>query len=75
VVTDRLHAHLLCLLLGLPHVVLNDRHGKVRGYWETWRHDRWWPAARLAPTPDQAIQQARLLADPALTQAVARRHG
>ena len=73
VVTDRLHAHLLCLLLGLPHVVLNDRHGKVRSYWETWRHDRWWPVARLAPTPGQAIQQARLLADPAPTQPAARR--
>jgi len=74
VVTDRLHAHLLCLLLGLPHVVLNDRHGKVRSYWQTWRHHRWWPAARFAPTPAQAIQLARLLADPAPTQPAARRH-
>lgn len=74
VVTDRLHAHLLCLLLGLPHVVLDDRHGKVRGYWETWRHDRWWPAARLAPTSDQAIQQARLLTDLPPTKPAARRH-
>jgi pyruvyl transferase EpsO len=74
VVTDRLHAHLLCLLLSLPHVVLDDRHSKLRGYWETWRHDRWWPAARFARTPDQAIQQAGLLADPAPAQAAARRH-
>ncbi|MBV9648637.1 MAG: polysaccharide pyruvyl transferase family protein [Pseudonocardiales bacterium] len=73
VVTDRLHAHLLCLLLGLPHVVLNDRHGKVQSYWETWRHDRWWPVARLAPTPGHAIQQAQLLADPAPTRPAARR--
>jgi pyruvyl transferase EpsO len=73
VVTDRLHAHLLCLLLGLPHVVLNDRHGKVRSYWQTWQHDRWWPAARFAPTPAQAIQWARRLTDPAPTQPSARR--
>jgi exopolysaccharide biosynthesis predicted pyruvyltransferase EpsI len=32
VVTDRLHAHVLSLLLGVPHVVLHDRHGKVRSF-------------------------------------------
>ena len=29
VVTDRLHAHLLSLLLGLPHILLEDRHAKI----------------------------------------------
>lgn len=36
VVTDRLHAHILCVLMDLPHVVMADRHGKVRHYWEAW---------------------------------------
>jgi pyruvyl transferase EpsO len=36
VVTDRLHGHVLSLLLGIPHVLLDDRHGKLRGFWETW---------------------------------------
>jgi exopolysaccharide biosynthesis predicted pyruvyltransferase EpsI len=29
VVTDRLHAHILCLLLGVPHVVLDNSYGKI----------------------------------------------
>ena len=31
VITDRLHAHVLCLLLGIPHVLLDNNYGKVRG--------------------------------------------
>jgi exopolysaccharide biosynthesis predicted pyruvyltransferase EpsI len=36
VVTDRLHAHVLCLLMAVPHVVLPDRHGKIQSFIETW---------------------------------------
>ncbi len=36
VITDRLHGHILCVLMGIPHVVLPDRHGKIRHFWETW---------------------------------------
>ncbi len=36
VVTDRLHGHILALLLGVPHVVLGDRNGKLRGFVDTW---------------------------------------
>ena len=36
VVTDRLHGHLLSLLLGIPHVLLDNSYGKVRSYHETW---------------------------------------
>jgi pyruvyl transferase EpsO len=38
VITDRLHAHVLSLLLGIPHCLLDNSYGKVRGYWETWTH-------------------------------------
>jgi pyruvyl transferase EpsO len=38
VVTDRLHAHILSLLLGIPHCVLDNSYGKVRGCWEAWTH-------------------------------------
>jgi pyruvyl transferase EpsO len=34
-VTDRLHGHILALLLGVPHVILETGHGKVRGFYET----------------------------------------
>jgi pyruvyl transferase EpsO len=36
VITDRLHAHLLCALLDKPHVILGDAHGKVRALYDTW---------------------------------------
>jgi len=35
VVSDRLHAHILCLLMGIPHVVLDNSYGKVRSFHET----------------------------------------
>ena len=52
VVTDRLHGHVLELLLGRPHVVLPDRNGKLRGFIETWTSSasllRWADNARQA---------------------------
>lgn len=36
VITDRLHGHLLCLLLGLPHIVFDNRYGKLEGFISTW---------------------------------------
>jgi pyruvyl transferase EpsO len=36
VVTDRLHAHILSLLLGIPHVILDNSYGKLRQFYETW---------------------------------------
>lgn len=36
VVTDRLHAHILCLLLDIPHVLVDPGFGKLAGFAETW---------------------------------------
>lgn len=60
VITDRLHGHLLSLLLGLPHVILPDRHGKIANTRETWTCD--WPTTRWARTPAEALAHARDLA-------------
>ena len=32
VVADRLHAHILCLMMGIPHVVVDNNYGKVRSF-------------------------------------------
>jgi pyruvyl transferase EpsO len=60
VVTDRLHAHVFCLLLGIPHVVLDNSYGKLSSYAETWgtlgEHARW------ADSAPQALELARALA-------------
>lgn len=37
VITDRLHAHLLCSLLGIPHVVLDNNYRKIARFREVWK--------------------------------------
>jgi pyruvyl transferase EpsO len=36
VITDRLHAHLLSLLLGIPHAVLDNSYGKLGRFLDVW---------------------------------------
>jgi pyruvyl transferase EpsO len=36
VVTDRLHAHLLSLLLAIPHAVLDNTYGKLGRFLDAW---------------------------------------
>lgn len=37
VITDRLHAHVLCMLMGIPHVVLDNTYGKIANVRSAWR--------------------------------------
>ncbi|MCL2385679.1 MAG: polysaccharide pyruvyl transferase family protein, partial [Alphaproteobacteria bacterium] len=39
VITDRLHGHILCLLLRIPHIVLENNYGKLGSFIETWTSD------------------------------------
>ena len=39
VVTDRLHGHILCSLLNIPHVLLDNSYGKNRDFFDTWADD------------------------------------
>ena len=52
VVTDRLHGHLLSLLLGIPHVIMDDQYGKLRSFYETWTKPC--PLGVFAGSPDAA---------------------
>ena len=36
VATDRLHAHILCLLLNIPHVLFDNNYGKLSSFYRTW---------------------------------------
>ena len=72
VVTDRLHAHILCLLLDIPHVVLDNSYGKLRRVSGTWTAaaprvrwaessaDTWDAAAELLGEVDTDPAHARL---------------
>jgi pyruvyl transferase EpsO len=53
VVTDRLHGHILCLLLGIPHVLLPDRYGKLSSFWRTWTNSS--QLGTWCDSPDDAL--------------------
>lgn len=36
VITDRLHGHVLCTLLSIPHVVLDNSYGKISRFRQAW---------------------------------------
>jgi pyruvyl transferase EpsO len=57
VVSDRLHAHILCMMLGVPHVMLDTRYGKIRSFIETWAADS--PLVDLADSPAEALERAQ----------------
>jgi exopolysaccharide biosynthesis predicted pyruvyltransferase EpsI len=57
IVTERLHGHILGVLLGIPQVLVGDRYGKLRSFHETWTRDfplTWW-----AESPAEAVETAR----------------
>jgi pyruvyl transferase EpsO len=56
VVTDRLHGHILSVLMGIPHAVLDNSYGKVRSFAELWTADL--PGIALCDTLDQATTHA-----------------
>jgi len=39
VITNRLHGHIGCLLLGVPHVLIPGPYGKMRAFYDTWTRD------------------------------------
>jgi pyruvyl transferase EpsO len=57
VVTDRLHGHILSLLLGTPHVLLDSAQGKLRGFYETWTRGS--ELVQWADSVDEAANLAR----------------
>lgn len=60
VVTDRLHGHVLSLLLGIPHVALDNSYGKLFGFLDAWTGRI--PLVGRAATPAEARAKAlRLL--------------
>jgi exopolysaccharide biosynthesis predicted pyruvyltransferase EpsI len=59
VITDRLHAHILCTMLGIPHVVLDNSYGKVGSFIEAWTSNQ--PLVRRARDPLHAVAEAQIL--------------
>lgn len=39
VITDRLHGHILSVLMDIPHIILDNSYGKLSGFHEAWTKD------------------------------------
>lgn len=61
VVTDRLHGHLLCAMLGIPHVVLDNSYAKVSSTLNTWTKDL--PGVYTATDSNEALYIAKSLVE------------
>jgi len=61
VITDRLHGHILSTLLGRPHVLLDNRIGKIGNFHATWTKDV--SFVRFASSSEAALYAAEELAD------------
>lgn len=56
VVTDRLHAHIFCMLMDIPHVILDNCYGKIDGFYQSWTINS--SITRRAQTLEQAREHA-----------------
>ena len=59
VVTDRLHAHILSVLMGRPNLLLDNSNGKVFAFYEAWTRD--WPRIGKVNTVEEAFARARAI--------------
>ncbi|XP_055954256.1 uncharacterized protein LOC126831861 isoform X2 [Patella vulgata] len=59
VITDRLHGHILSILLDIPHVILNNKWNKVSNYHNTWTKSL--RNTRVADNGFHAIELAKQL--------------
>ena len=57
VITDRLHGHILCLMMEIPHVLLDNSYGKLRDFYETWTKNE--TLVKWASSPEEALAVAR----------------
>ncbi len=59
VITDRLHGHILCSLLEIPHVVLDNNYGKIKNFLKVWGTGG--VSCRVADSLKDAIVEAKTL--------------
>lgn len=57
IITDRLHVHILSLLLGRPHAVLDNHYGKIARFLDTFTHGS--PLVHRADGMDDALTWAQ----------------
>ena len=63
VITDRLHAHLLCLLMDIPHVVLDNSYGKISSFRQRWTAQCSVPVLQASTLAEADRMASQLLRD------------
>ncbi|MDQ3243603.1 MAG: polysaccharide pyruvyl transferase family protein, partial [Gemmatimonadota bacterium] len=67
VITDRLHGSVLAMLLQIPHVLVDNAHGKLSAFHDTWLRDV--EGVRFARSAEEAVMMANgLLEGPSSPQ-------
>jgi len=61
VITDRLHGHIMCCLLGIPHVVLDNSYRKIGNFRDAWNTGE--DLCVTAFSVSEACEKARALLD------------
>lgn len=54
VVTDRLHGHILSILMGIPQIAIDNSYGKISGFYEAWTNET--EGVRLASSLTEALE-------------------
>ncbi len=61
IITNRLHGHILCILMGIPHIFLPNAYHKNEAFYETWTYSI--PFCRFVKDPSQIKVAAQELLD------------
>ncbi|BAZ13302.1 polysaccharide pyruvyl transferase [Calothrix sp. NIES-4071] len=61
IITNRLHGHILCILMGIPHIFLPNAYYKNEAFYETWTYSI--PFCRFVKDPSQIKGAAQELLD------------
>jgi pyruvyl transferase EpsO len=57
--TDRIHVHLMALMAGIPHCLMDDGSGKTKAYYETWTNGV--GSVAWCGSPGEAVSRLREL--------------
>ena len=68
VLTDRLHAHILSILMDKPHLIADNSYGKISEFYKTWTSNH--VDAALVKDLETLIKASNLLANFLITQKV-----
>jgi exopolysaccharide biosynthesis predicted pyruvyltransferase EpsI len=59
IITNRLHGHILCILLGIPHIFLGNSYYKNEAFYQAWTHQI--PFCKFVKDPSQVELAAQEL--------------